>query len=174
MTELKRKINERLQKRQRLRRLIKVSSLIILIIIVAGLAEYTVISNVVQNSIMSSSGSFINADNSIYLYTDSSCNTSLGTISWGSVYLNQTVRRSLYILNKNSYPLQLHLTTANWKPNGTNIQSCFKFEWNLGNNTILQPNKGIDAELMLTLIGLYNGTNYSFGFGITIVGDQVV
>ncbi|MCW4015260.1 MAG: hypothetical protein NWF06_02725 [Candidatus Bathyarchaeota archaeon] len=104
----------------------------------------------------------------ITAYRDSSCNTRVSGVAWGTIAPGSFETQIVYIKNDGSSPLTLSLDTTNWNP--TNAPGYMDLTWNYDGQTI-DPNEVLPVALTLSVDSGISGIN-SFNFEIVINGTS--
>jgi hypothetical protein len=99
------------------------------------------------------------------LYSDSSLQTPLTGITWGTLNAGTTTTRTIYVYNPNSQAVTLSMFTSGYSP--TNANTYAHLTWNR-DSVVLSPHTAISATLSLLLDSTAPST--AFGFTITILG----
>jgi hypothetical protein len=136
--------------------------------IIAMATTYTTYAAVTVSQTIPSGGSIAVSPN-IGVYSDSTCQTNLTTIDWGTITPGGIITRTIYVKNTGTgTSLSLSMTTSNWNP--TTANGPITITWNqIG--TILTPGQSVAAVITLTASStIANITN--FAVQITIVGTQ--
>jgi hypothetical protein len=100
------------------------------------------------------------------VYTDSSMNTPLLLIDWGSIPIGGTSTNSLYAFNNGTRNEVLSLSTSNWSPQ--NGSQYLGLTWDY-NNQPIASNNGITITLTMTAYSNITGiTDFSVDIGIGV------
>jgi hypothetical protein len=133
-----------------------------IIAIVTTFGTYAAIS--VSQSVSSSGTVTVSAN--LGVYSDSSCQTNLTTINWGTLTPGGNITRTIYIKNTGlGVSLSLNMATSNWNP--TSANGPVTITWNQA-GTRLAPGQSTAAVITLAVSPTITDiTNFSVQITIT-------
>ncbi len=145
-----------------------VVALVLILTVIAVALTCTTYAALSANRTVNSSGGITSTAN-LGIYSDSTCQTALTTIDWGSPTPGTSITRIIYIKNTgNGVSLALSLTTSKWDPataNGPITVSLDK------EGTRLSPGQSTVATMTLTVSPTIVDIS-NFNLVITITGNQ--
>jgi hypothetical protein len=127
------------------------------------LATTCVFAAVTFSKTVSSTGS-VTAIGNIAIFSDSTGQTSLNTITWGEVAPGSSITVSIYVKNTGNVPMTLAIATANWVP--ATYGQYLTISWNYQGQAVQAGNlQKIDVTLAAT--NLSPGGSFSANIIIT-------
>ena len=144
----------------------KISSVIIVAIVLAGmLLTVTAASVLSVNEALPSRGTIVSSIN-VEIYSDPACHQKLTSIDWGDIEPGGTSSQTIYIKNAGDKPLVLQMTTDNWNP--SEADGPITVTWNRENANIASGQSG-PAVLTLSVSSTISGIT-DFSVDIVIIG----
>ena len=115
---------------------------------------------------VSSTGS-VTAIGNIAVFSDSTGQTSLNTITWGEVAPGSSITVSIYVKNTGNVPMTLAIATANWVP--ATYGQYLTISWNYQGQAVQAGNL---QKIDVTLASVANSPGGSFSANIIITGTS--
>ena len=115
---------------------------------------------------VSSTGS-VTAIGNIAVFSDSTGQTSLNTITWGEVAPGSSITVSIYVKNTGNVPMSLAIATANWVP--ATYGQYLTISWNYQGQQVQAGNL---QKIDVTLASVANSPGGSFSANIIITGTS--
>lgn len=139
---------------------------VVLTLVALGLTLSTYAAITIDQKV-GSNGTITTSPN-IGVYSDSSCNTNMTSITWGSVAAGSITTQTVYVKNTGSGTLTLNnIAATNWVP--SNANTYITVSWNQ-TGTQLTARQSTTALITLTISSSITGIT-TFSNSITISGS---
>ena len=102
------------------------------------------------------------------VYSDDQCTQNCTSISWGIMYPEDSVNRTIYVKNTGTLPITLSMSAGSWDP--TDASDYLTLDWDQEGRKLI-AGESISANLTLTIASDTDDLA-NFSFDIVIMGVE--
>ena len=102
------------------------------------------------------------------VYSDDQCTQNCTSISWGTIYPNDSINRTIYVKNTGTVPITLSMSAGSWDP--TDADDYLTLDWDQEGRELI-VGESISANLTLTVASDTDDLT-NFNFNIVITGAE--
>lgn len=125
-----------------------------------------VTAGIIATQTIPSSGTVTTVD--VGVYVDDQCTQNCTSITWGIIYPNDQINKTIYVKNTGTVPITLYITCENWDPIVAN--DCLTITWDQEGKE-LAVGESVSANLTLSAAS-DTGDLTNFSVDIVIAGAE--
>ena len=144
----------------------KISTGVIIALAATAIFLALVTAGLIVTQTIPSSGTVTKVNVGVYL--DDQCTQNCTSISWGTIYPDDTINRTIYVINTGTVPITLAMTEENWDP--TDASDYLTLTWDQEGKE-LAVGESISANLTLSAVS-DTGDLTNFSVDIVIAGAE--
>ena len=144
----------------------KLSTGAVIALAVTGIFLTIVTAGIIATQTIQSNGTITTVN--VGVYSDDQCTQNCTSISWGTMYPEDLINRTIYVKNTGTLPITLSMSAGSWDP--TDASDYLTLDWDQEGRELI-VGESISANLTLTVASDTNDLT-NFSFDIVIIGAE--